>query len=301
MPIDRSNPAILNLLSLVGNRSDVGQDEIKRYVSSNFGNLDRDGDSFISSEEARGTVLETMTTVDLTSVDGLTDDERIRLQRAQELLSSVITQRLVPPPPAGDATPSDEANPSGETTTTSSLTAFQINQRLRDAVLRIPGEEGRDYIETYVQSLFAEHVREHGENIDPAYVDMLATSLVSCASYYGCTDSMTEHIRSMRDLANRVRRAQDNPNYGHIFTITHQEGTWRSNLDYYVYVNQNGSIRVQFDHRGGFDAESGDITGYGFESESQVNFTRSMLEARTWEQLDEALRSVGSGEFINVY
>ncbi|GEM_PF-7090220 len=99
MPIDRSNPAILNLLSLVGSRADVSQDEIRRYVASNFRSLDRNSDSFISSEEMGGTVLETMTTVDLASVTGLTDDEKARLQRAQALLRTIVRERLTPPPP----------------------------------------------------------------------------------------------------------------------------------------------------------------------------------------------------------
>lgn len=106
---DRTDPVVAQLLNLVASGygrpipgrpadSELTRGEVRRFVSQDTFNTNRN-DVIDPAEIAAGTVLQQMTTIDLATVTGLSADEMARLRRAQELLRSVVTERLVPPNP----------------------------------------------------------------------------------------------------------------------------------------------------------------------------------------------------------
>ncbi len=107
--VDRTDPAIVQLLNLSNSAfgrpagpgrtdNELTRGEVRRFISQDTFNTNRN-DVIDPAEIAAGTVLQQMTTIDLATVTGLTPEEMTRLRKAQELLRSVVTERLVPPNP----------------------------------------------------------------------------------------------------------------------------------------------------------------------------------------------------------
>lgn len=71
-----------------------------------------------------------------------------------------------------------------------------------------------------------------------------------------------------------------------VLTIEHEEGTWRTNIKYYVYTVDDGTLRVEVRVGGELSQLIGsDITRYNLESDSQVRFTVNVLLAKSWNEL----------------
>jgi hypothetical protein len=82
------------------------------------------------------------------------------------------------------------------------------------------------------------------------------------------------------------------------YTIEHQDGTINHNLSYRVLVYNNGAVSVTISNWGvGFqDGPNPNITGYAFETNRQIAFTRAILAARTWAEIEALIRDLPSGE-----
>lgn len=109
--VERSNPAIQGLINLFNNSigrtstngkvdDEITRGEVRRYLSDRF-DANRNG-AIDNGENDTGTLLEQMTVIDLNTVTGLNENERRQLQKAQELLKSVVKEKLVPPRPIRD-------------------------------------------------------------------------------------------------------------------------------------------------------------------------------------------------------
>ncbi len=77
-----------------------------------------------------------------------------------------------------------------------------------------------------------------------------------------------------------------------VLTIEHEEGTWRTNIKYYVYTVDDGTLRVEARVGGELSQLIGsDITQYNLESDSQVRFTVNVLLAKSWNELGLGISS----------
>ena len=97
--IDATNPAVKGLLDIVSKSTGpkdekITRGEVRRYLVDKF---DTNNDKFISADEANAPDITAMTSIDLSSVTGLTAKQIEQLRKAQELLKSVILEKQAPP------------------------------------------------------------------------------------------------------------------------------------------------------------------------------------------------------------